>query len=115
MTNGHIQLIHCRTDHMCADIFTKHFTNLPKWQQVLGNIAHVNVKSTWGQAAGQPASDPISKASAGQLASPASSPCDRVLIEFCCGPESELGKHTKVSKGCDVIRLTEENDVTTPS
>jgi hypothetical protein len=46
---------------MCADIVTKHFTNLPKWQQVMGNIAHVNVKSTWGAAAGQPAPKGIAK------------------------------------------------------
>ena len=36
----------------------------------------------------------------------------RTLIEFCCGPESLLGKVTKQSKGCNVVRLTQEIDVT---
>ena len=39
---------------------------------------------------------------------------DRTLIEFCCGPSSLLGVETKHSRGCKVVRLTEEEDVTAP-
>jgi hypothetical protein len=88
---------------MCADIFTKHFTNLPKWQQVLANIAHVDVARTWKEAAGKPAPREDAKASAGKLASPASIPIDRTIVEFCCSPNSMLGEPSSSTKGCEVV------------
>jgi len=36
----------------------------------------------------------------------------RTLIEFCCSPDSLLGKVTKQSKRCNVVRLTQDVDVT---
>jgi hypothetical protein len=37
VANGHVVMYHCPSEYMCADIFTKHFTRVPKWQQVLDN------------------------------------------------------------------------------
>ena len=38
----------------------------------------------------------------------------RLLLEFCCGPESKLGNRSNmVDNDCVVIRLTEEHDMTT--
>ena len=39
----------------------------------------------------------------------------RRLVEFCCGPDSLLGQPGPCTRGCEVIRLTEKDDVTTPS
>ena len=33
-----VELIYCKSDAMAADIFTKAFTNLIKWQQALDLI-----------------------------------------------------------------------------
>ena len=38
---------------------------------------------------------------------------DRMLIEYCCSPSSKLGQITTSSRGCEVVRLTEEHDMTT--
>jgi hypothetical protein len=37
----------------------------------------------------------------------------RVIIEFCCGPDSRIGRPQFVSKSCKVFRLTLEHDMTT--
>ena len=84
------------------------FTAIPKWEQVLTNIAHVDVAAVWG----------IKTAGGEKKASKPSAPAPlrnegRVLIEFCCGPDSLLGQSTAASKGCEVVRLTEKEDVTT--
>ena len=40
----------------------------------------------------------------------------RVLVEFCCGPDSKLGDRSrKSSQDCYVVRCTEERDVTSRS
>ena len=50
---------------------------------------------------------------AGESVCPSVDKHSRVLIEFCCGPESKLGDQSrKVSKCCYVIGCTEERDVT---
>jgi hypothetical protein len=36
----------------------------------------------------------------------------RTIIEFCCGPDSLIGRTTPHSLGCHVVRLTQEEDVT---
>ena len=36
----------------------------------------------------------------------------RTIIEFCCGPDSLIGRATPQSSGCYVLRLTQEEDVT---
>lgn len=38
---------------------------------------------------------------------------NRRIIEVCCGSESLIGKQTEHSAGCEVIRITLENDVLT--
>ena len=37
----------------------------------------------------------------------------RVLLEYCCGPDSRLGCRSRASRGCHVIRLTREHDMST--
>ena len=40
--------------------------------------------------------------------------CNRVLVEFCCSPNSKLGEARAAAKGCHVLRVTEEDDATKP-
>ena len=44
--------------------------------------------------------------------SPGKSPT-RLLIEFCCGPDSHLGQSSPNSTNCTVMRCTIDDDVTT--
>ena len=37
---------------------------------------------------------------------------DRVMVEFCCSPESKLGQAREASKSCHVVRVTEADDAT---
>ncbi|MEC8796389.1 MAG: sigma 54-interacting transcriptional regulator, partial [Pseudomonadota bacterium] len=37
---------------------------------------------------------------------------DRVIIELCCDKDSRLGQGNKQSKGCFVLRITAEGDLT---
>eukprot|EP00972_Heterocapsa_arctica_P057403 8471295-Heterocapsa_arctica.AAC.1 len=37
----------------------------------------------------------------------------RVIVEFCRGEQSLMGAKSRQRDGCEVIRITEENDVTT--
>ena len=37
---------------------------------------------------------------------------DRVMVEFCCSPESTLGQAREASKHCHVVRVTEADDAT---
>ena len=37
---------------------------------------------------------------------------DRVMVEFCCSPESKLGQAREASKRCHVVRVTEADDAT---
>ena len=59
-------------------------------------------KNAGGKKQAAPATDPV----------PAKP--QRTMIEFCCGPDSLLGQLTKSSMNCEVVRLTKEEDVTTP-
>ena len=43
------------------------------------------------------------------------SPSDRKLVEYCCGPDSLLGRQTGEQSGYAVVRLTAEQDMTTLS
>eukprot|EP00972_Heterocapsa_arctica_P051732 7610570-Heterocapsa_arctica.AAC.1 len=38
----------------------------------------------------------------------------RLIVEFCCGAESLMGKSNFQKGGCKVIRVTIKDDVTTP-
>jgi hypothetical protein len=83
---------------------------------VLENIAHMRIREVWGDAAGKPAHHSNKAVRDGKPASPAEvvTDDDRVLVEFCCNHDSVLGRATKASKGCVVVRLTVDDDVTTP-
>ena len=37
----------------------------------------------------------------------------RVIVEICCGKDSLMGSKSLQRDGCEVIRITKENDVTT--
>ena len=37
----------------------------------------------------------------------------RTIVEYCCGPNSLMGKNTNKTKNCRVVRLTETDDMTT--
>eukprot|EP00972_Heterocapsa_arctica_P030801 4532981-Heterocapsa_arctica.AAC.1 len=39
----------------------------------------------------------------------------RVIVEFCCGKDSLMGEESCQRDGCEVIRITMEDDVTTTS
>jgi hypothetical protein len=76
VTSGHVVMYHCPSEYMCADIFAKHFTNMPKWHQVLDNIAHVDVLKVWKitnkQLEGPPGKPGDPKGAAGKPAPPSS-------------------------------------------
>jgi hypothetical protein len=107
--NKTFNLNNCKTDDMKADIFTKSFTDPVKWNQNCLFICHIYPESSWIKA---------SKPCAGQPAAPAKpAQNQRLIIEFCCGPESRLGQVSKCkeARGCKVERITETHDVTTES
>lgn len=101
--NGQFSIEYCKSDHMAADILTKAFSNGEKWRAVRKLIGHVASKGT----------------SAGEKSPSAAAPARALpqctIVEFCYGPNSLLGQPIKESDGCNVIRLTEEHDVTTPA
>ena len=107
-----------------ADILTKPFTNSEKWEaslRLLGiRSTPIRPKETAKKkaCAGEPVRLDTSgtQPSAGEVACPSVERHSRVLVEFCCGPDSKLGDLTrKASKGCHVIRCTEDRDVTVRS
>ena len=40
---------------------------------------------------------------------------DRLMLEWCCGEDSLFGMPSKASEGCNVIRLTKREDMTSKS
>jgi hypothetical protein len=42
---GEMDLQYCPTEYMCADVFTKHFLNMAKWEYAVTLIGHVTPKS----------------------------------------------------------------------
>ena len=91
-----------------ADILTKPFANSEKWKRAVTLVA------VWPQSPVRQAKE--RKACPGELRANSSDSHDRVLIEFCCGPESKLGDPSRrVAKNCHVIRCTEARDVTVPA
>lgn len=93
VSRGQISLCHFRTSDMCADVFTKHFTNKITWQNCVDKIAHVNPKRMWK-----------SKGSRGEKKALASNPSttqkhNRTLVEFCCGPTQCSGNPVMLPMG----------------
>ena len=59
----------------------------------------------------QPHDRPLA-AAANARHEPRPSDCNRILVEFCCDPDSKLGQTRHSSRGCNVVRVTEEQDAT---
>ena len=56
--------------------------------------------------------DPAARAASARLGTRPH--CNRVLVEFCCSPNSKLGETRPAAKGCHVLRVTSEDDATKP-
>ena len=135
--NKTIEILNCDTELQRADIFTKPFTDANKWNTRLVEIGiwYPDVSSAEFVAVAKikpnkNASAQASQANAVALPSVANHPAcpiathdasdliqknQRLIIEFCCGPDSKLGQTSKIKEAsnCRVIRVTEEHDVTT--
>ena len=106
---------------MAADIFTKAFTNKEKWLDVCKPIGHVEPSTLWGSKGSAPSLKGGSGLSMKDIPKNVGKPgvaaaaqvFDRRLVEFCCGEDSKFSQPTPQSEGCECIRLTVANDVTT--
>ena len=117
---------------MCADVFTKHFLNIAKWEYAITLIGHVDPaklwsrgekvqkgsknegESSWKEKSVSDSTTKIKKSDTktALTAERSAMKGSRTLIEFCCSPDSLLGKTTRHSKGCNIVRLTQDVDVT---
>ena len=120
----HFRLVYVGSSLQAADILTKPFTNSEKWESALRLMGISSQplprkeQQKMKACAGEPAPSTVSGSQqrAGEPACPSVASHSRVLIEFCCGPDSKLGDRSrKHSKDCYVIRCTEERDVTSRS
>ena len=59
----------------------------------------------------QPHDRPLA-AAANARPEPRPNDCNRILVGFCCDPDSKLGQSRHASRGCHVVRLTEEQEAT---
>ena len=120
----HFRLVYVGSSLQAADILIKPFTNSEKWEtalRLMGMSPHPpqpketkSTKACAGELARLDACE--TQPCAGEPACPSVDKHSRVLIEFCCGPDSKLGDRSRnASKGCYVIRCTEERDVTVRS
>ena len=120
----HFKLVYVGSSLQAADILTKPFTNSEKWESALRLMGISSQplprkeQQKMKACAGEPAPPIVSGSQqrAGEPACPSVASHSRVLVEFCCGPDSKLGDRSrKHSKDCYVIRCTEERDVTSRS
>ena len=131
------------TDEQVADIFTKPFADKTKWHKALALINHDDCSKQFlcNNAAtkdsdshllhkphvhGSPAAhnvqqqthsqhDRPSAAAANARHTPRPTDCNRILVEFCCDEDSKLGQARHASRGCHVLRVTEQHDATNMS
>ena len=108
-------LINVGTNWQTADILTKPFTSPTKWEHALRLMA---IGKTWIDAdkpkVRQVDSKPACPANANdQGGRDGSNSFQRMLIEFCCSSDSKLCTPRQASKGCRLIRVTENEDGTT--
>ena len=94
--------------------YTPHFGEDPVFATALrsncaGSVGHADTSLR----AGTIEFDPVSASSVGPANSAGAKRRKRIIFEWCCGEESKLGIHTEWSEGCEVIRITIGNDVTT--
>ena len=98
-------MLNVGTNFQVADILTKLFPEPKKWEHALRLIG---IGATKIPRCRQKASPVVS--AAGHQGGP-----QRLLIEFCCAPDSKLCTPRDASKGCKCIRVTEKEDGTTES
>lgn len=108
------ELINVGTDWQVADILTKAFTSPTKWQHALRLLG---IGPPWidessaavkvGQVDTRHATVAKDQGGEGHDQSNMEG-CNRMLIEFCCGPNSRLCQPRKASSGCYMIRVTED-------
>ena len=96
-------LVNVSTSYQVADLLTKPFTSPAKRQHAIDLLGLVDYEHS-------PPSKPT------LVASPrgeGDSSYDRIMIEYCCSENSKLGEENrKHSRGCKVIRVTEDDDAT---
>jgi len=112
LVNKHFTIEYCETRRMAADIFTKPFANAQKWTHACSLIGLFRPGQFWPKGC-----TPAKQMVAASEAAPAT-PADKAfparrIVEFCCGDDSLIGRPNPSSKGCEVVRLTERDDVTT--
>ena len=96
---------------MSADIFTKGFVDKNKWIAARKLIGHY-LPQELGLGVTNKVIGTPGPSVATLLKAKGKPTHQRIIIEFCCGPESKLGQATVWSKGCKVIRVTESMDAT---
>ena len=137
---GLFNMINVGTDEQVADIFTKPFADKTKWHKALALINHVDCsKQTLRSNIAtkdsdshllhkphvhtSPAAHNIQQqthsehdrppaAAANARHTPRPTDCNRILVEFCCDEDSKLGQVRHASRGCHVLRVTEQHDAT---
>ena len=119
---GCIRLLYVKSQRQCADIFTKAFVLADNWSLACRNIATLD-PSTWGN---PPKFVLKTKAQTAAIVfpedmtalagiRPCASQLPRTLVEYCCSPDSALGRDSKHTEGCIRVRLTAHDDMTTQS
>jgi len=109
-------LINVGTNWQTADILTKPFTSPTKWEHALRLMAigktwiDTDIKSKVRQVDPKPACPANANDQGGYNGS---NYFQRMLIEFCCSDDSKLCTPREASKGCRLIRATENEDGTT--
>jgi hypothetical protein len=88
-----------------------------RWQPIADSLGYAPGKSASNLDAlravrDEPADNPA-QMNEGHSKSPQLNHYDRVIIEWCCGRKSMLGKSSKHSGGCKVVRLTIDDDLRT--
>ena len=133
---GLFSMINVGTDEQVADIFTKPFADKTKWHKALALINHVDCSKPALDSKGSPKDsdshllhkphvhsspaahspqqqthqqrDRPSAAAANARHEPRPTDCNRILVEFCCDANSKLGQARHASRGCHIVRVTEE-------
>ena len=112
---GTFKLSYTPTDRQAADIFTKHCVNAAKWEALLPQIGHHTTTPINKACSAQFRADQMGGASPYVINASDWSPQvakaarHHVLIEFCCGNNSNMGNAPNADV---VVRFTEANDLT---
>jgi hypothetical protein len=94
---------------MSADIFSEAIIEKQKWIHARKLIAHFTPDELGLSAPkGKRSITPVAELRQGGE----TKKYNRIMIEFCCSPNSKLGVNTVYSNGCMVVRVTETMDAT---